>query len=107
VTNNSAVFPVISFDQAGHSLDNLINIATSGDHGGARRAANFLLAWWNGPELGHYMIMDALYLDYDIRIDVITILTYLSQHGTVYAYEWGRRAEIERIIDKWGEVEPD
>jgi len=89
------------FVVAGEALDRLINIALSGDHGGARRVADFLLAWWNGPDQGHFAVIEITYLDYEIGLDVLTILTFLNQYGVHYADAWDRRQSIEAIIDKW------
>ena len=44
------------------ALDRLFAIAKS-DTGQSARVANFLLAWWNGVDLGHFPIADLFGLD--------------------------------------------
>ena len=44
------------------ALDRLFALAKS-DTGQSARVANFLLAWWNGTDLGHFPIADLFGLD--------------------------------------------
>lgn len=89
-----------TYEEAGAALDRLIEIAR-GDTGGSARAADFLLAWWNGPELGHFPIMHLTGLDRALGRDAVTIMAFLVEHYTCYADAWERRAEMERLIDDW------
>ena len=50
------------YDSARAALTRLIPLAM-GDTGQARRVANFLMAWWNDPELGQFEIADMFGLD--------------------------------------------
>ena len=61
------------------ALTRLIPIAMS-DTGQSRRVANFLMAWWNGPELGHFEIADLFGLDVAVANDIATIDGYLGYH---------------------------
>jgi hypothetical protein len=95
--------PHPSFDNAGAALDCLIAMA-NGDSGGSRCAADFLLAWWNGHDWGHFPIMHLKTLDRALGEDVMTILLFLVQGDTVYADMWDRRHEMEALIDRWRDL---
>jgi hypothetical protein len=60
---------------AANALDRLIEIARS-DTGQARRVANFLLAWWNGDDCGHFPIADLFGLDMTIGTHIATIIGF-------------------------------
>jgi hypothetical protein len=88
-------------EEVGSSLDRLIVIAKS-DTGQARRVANFLLAWWDGSEWGHFPITDLFAVDAAIAADMASIFVYLSQHpGAIYATEWGRRDDMADLVERW------
>jgi len=83
------------------AIKRLIDLARS-DTGQARRAANFLMAWWNGPDLGHFEIADLFGLDLEIAADIGTVIGYLGQHsGAVYIDAFGYRDEMQDIIARW------
>ena len=63
--------------------------------------ADFLLAWWNGPDDGHFAILDITYVDYEIGIDMLTILAFLNSHRVRYADAWGQRHDMEAVFEKW------
>ena len=52
------------------ALERLIDLARS-DTGQARRAANFLLAWWDGDTWGHFPITDLFGVDRAIAQSLI------------------------------------
>lgn len=91
----------IDRDSAAAALDRLIDVAQS-HTGQGGRVANFLLAWWNGDDWGHFPIADLFGLDRDIAADITTIVGFLGQHPqAVYADAFDRRDEIERLIHRW------
>lgn len=67
------------YDSARAALTRLIPLAM-GDTGQARRVANFLMAWWNGPELGHFEIADMFGLDIDVANDITSVIGFLGQN---------------------------
>lgn len=61
------------------------------------------MAEWNGGDLGHFPIEDLFSLDTAVADDITLILTWLGAHpGAVYANAFGRRGEMEQIIERWG-----
>src|SRR3546814_4263907 len=58
---------------ADNALDRLIAIARS-DTGQSRRVANFLLAWWNSEDCGHFPIADLFGVDATIATHITTIV---------------------------------
>jgi hypothetical protein len=89
----------VDHDEAGASLDRLITAASS-DTGGAARVADFLLSWWDGAS-GAFRLIDICNVDAETAEDMLVILAYLAQNGVTYADAWGRRADMERLIDAW------
>jgi hypothetical protein len=88
-------------DAALSALTRLIPIALS-DTGQARRVANFLMAWWNGPDLGHFEIADMFGLDVAIANDITTVIGYLGQRpGAIYIDSLGFAEEMQDIIAHW------
>ena len=87
---------------ARNALDRLIEIARS-DTGQARRVANFLMAWWNGPELGHFEIADMFGLDIDVANDITSVIGFLGQNdrGAVYIDGLGFAEEMQDVIALW------
>ncbi len=83
------------------ALERLIELAMS-DTGQARRAANFLLAWWNGEDHGHFDITDLFGVDASVAADISTVIGYLGQHsGAIYIDAFGHQAEIAEIGRRW------
>ncbi len=78
------------------ALTRLIPLAM-GDTGQARRVANFLMAWWNGPELGHFEIADMFGLDIDVANDITSVIGFLGQNdrGAVYIDGLGFAEEMQ------------
>src|SRR3546814_11022248 len=62
------------------AIGRLIELARS-DTGQARRAANFLLAWWTGEHWGHFPIADLFGVDRDVPAEMATVFSFLGQHG--------------------------
>ncbi|PZU74433.1 MAG: hypothetical protein DI530_16205 [Sphingomonas sp.] len=83
------------------ALTRLIPIAMS-DTGQARRVANFLMAWWNGPDLGHFEVADLFGLDVAIANDITTVIGFLGQNpGAIYIEALGFAEEMQDIIALW------
>ena len=83
------------------ALDRLIQIAGS-DTGQARRVANFLLAWWNGPDLGDFPIADIFGLDAALGHDIATLIGFLAgQPAAVYPDAFGRREDLTALVARW------
>lgn len=91
----------IDSDSAHAAIVRLFDIARS-DTGQARRVANFLLAWWNGPDNGHFEIADLFGLDGAIAADITTVVGFLGQHpGAIYIDGLGFGDDIQEIIALW------
>jgi len=92
---------------AARALDRLIDIARS-DTGQARRVANFLLAWWNGEDCGHFPIADLFGVDSTIAAHITTIIGFLGQHeGAIYPDAFDRKTEILELVHRWRYFETD
>lgn len=79
----------------------MITIARS-DTGQSRRVADFLLAWWNGADLGHFPIEHLWNVDRAISTDMVTILGYLaSQPSAVYASAFGLDDAMRALVERW------
>lgn len=80
------------------AIRRLLAIAET-DTGQALRVANFLLAWWNGDDLGHFRIHDLWNVDEAISSDMLLILTYLArQPSAVYADAFGFDADMRALV---------
>jgi hypothetical protein len=66
--------------------------------GASAKVADFLLAWWNGDECGHFPILHLCNLDAVIAEDMLTIMAWLAQEPTTYADAWGYR---DAMGDLW------
>ena len=92
---------------ARNALDRLIEIARS-DTGQARRVANFLLAWWNGEDCGHFPIADLFGVDATIATHMTIIIGFLGQHeGAIYPDAFGRKAEMIELVRRWRDFAED
>lgn len=101
-TNTPARRPVIravSKDEVGHAIERLLVIAR-GDTGQSSRAADFLLAWWSGNELGHFPILHLCNCDAIVGEDMLVIMAYLTQESTVYANAWGYENEMRALVEQ-------
>lgn len=75
------------------AFERLLSLAQS-DTGQARRAANFLLAWWNADSLGAFDPADLF------AVDMATVFTWIAGQG-VAIYPTEHRAQIEKLIADW------
>lgn len=81
------------------AFERLLKLAQS-DTGQSRRAANFLLAWWNADSLGAFDPTDLFAVDRTIAADMATVFTWMAaQDIAVYPIEY--RAELEKLIAEW------
>ncbi|MCW8060495.1 DUF7673 family protein [Agrobacterium tumefaciens] len=86
-------------DNTRGAFERLLDLARS-DTGQARRAANFILAWWNADSLGGFDIADLFAVDMRIAADMATVFTWLSRRNeATYPEEY--RAAIEAVIAEW------
>jgi hypothetical protein len=77
----------------------VLNLARS-DTGQARRAASFILAWWNAESLGAFDIADLFSLDAAIANDMAIVFAWIAlRSNAVYPEEY--RLEIEALIEAW------
>lgn len=100
MTQFDRFLPPVPFQAVGTALDTLIPVALSDTHQSGHCAA-FLLAWWNGRDLGHFAICSLDIIDRELRQAMLVILSYIAQNGIWYADKWGRREDIEDIFDLW------
>ena len=70
-----------SRDSARAATARLLDLARS-DTCQARRAADFLMAWWNGPDLGKFDIADIFAVDKANAADMATIIGFLGAGGS-------------------------
>lgn len=83
------------------AVQRLIIIAQS-DTGQSQRVADFLLAWWNGGDLGHFPVEHLWNVDAAISADMVTILAYLAeQPSAIYANAFGFDAERRALVRSW------
>lgn len=92
----------VSFDEADAAIGRLLAIAMpatrAAETGASAKVADFLLAWWNGEECGHFPVLHLCNVDAVIAEDMLTIMAYLAQESTTYADAWGYR---DAMGDLW------
>lgn len=81
------------------ALRRLFAIAINHDTGGARRVADFLLAWWNAPDNGGFDLADLWYLDGSTRQDILKVFTFILWNQTYLEEEFGD--QFKRVHDAW------
>lgn len=90
----------VTFDEVGEAIGRLLAVADS-DTGQAQRGADFLLAWWNGGDNGHFPILHLCNCDAVIAEDMLIVMAYLAQEPTVYPDAWGYRDAMEKLVGRW------
>ncbi len=90
----------VSFDEVGDAIRRLIVIASS-DTGQSSRAADFLLAWWNGIDNGHFPLIHLCNCDAIISEDMLIIMAYLAKEPTIYPNAWQCGDAIVGLVEKW------
>ncbi len=95
------VIRAVSFDEVGEAIGRLLAIALppsrAAETGASPNVADFLLAWWNADECGHFPILHLCNLDAIIAEDMLTIMAWLAQEPTVYADAWGYRDAMHEL----------
>src|SRR3546814_18153834 len=83
------------------ALDRLFDLAAS-DTGQARRAANFLLAWWNAQDNGGFDLADLFGVDHAVAADMAVVFIYLGgHHGAIYPDQLGYEDKIIALVHQW------
>lgn len=97
--------PAVSFNDVATALARLVPIALpptrAGETGASPKVADFLLAWWNGGDNGHFPVLHLCNLDETIAEDMLTVLAYLAQNPVIYADEWGYRDTMAEICERY------
>lgn len=94
----------IDHDSADAALRRLYTVARS-DTGQARRVANFLLAWWNGDDWGHFPITDLFGLDRSLATDIAAVVGYLAQQpAAVYPDRFLSHDDMAELVRRWRDV---
>ncbi len=63
-------------------------VVAGSDTGQASRAADFLLAWRDGHEWGHFPVLHLCNCDAVNLKDMLIVMAYLAAEPTVYADAW-------------------
>lgn len=92
----------VTFDEVGEAIGRLVEIARS-DTGQSARVADFLLAWWNGDDNGHFPILHLCNCDAIIGEDMVIIMAHLAQEPTVYPDAWGYKDAMAELWHLWRE----
>lgn len=94
------IMRAVTFEEVDEAIGRLVEIARS-DTGQSARVADFLLAWWNGPDNGHFPILHLCNCDAVIGEDMVAIMAYLTQEPMVYADAWGYRDAMAELAEQW------
>lgn len=81
------------------AFERLLEIARN-DTGQSRRAADFILAWWNAGSLGGFDIADLFAVDRAIAADMALVFTWVAGRSNA-EYPSVYRADIEDLIRIW------
>lgn len=81
------------------ALERLLYVG-SRDSGQSRRVTDFLLSWWNAETCGKFDPTDMWGLDADIRVDVVTVLIFISGHQN-YPDALGYGPQFNRLVAEW------
>ena len=70
------------------------------DTSGSRVAANFLLAWWNGGDLGGFNLTELWLLDEQHSRDVLQVFAFVSANQ-VYPDALGSGPAFADLVRQW------
>ena len=87
-------------DEVGAAIGRLVDVASS-DTGQAARVADFLLAWWNGDDNGHFPILHLSNCDAIISEDMLIVMAWLAQEPAIYPDAWGYRDAMVDLVGRW------
>ena len=94
---------ILAHPEVKSALTRLLDVARS-DTGQSARVANFLLAWWDGDQWGHFPVTDLFGVDRDVAADIATVFAFLGQHGgAVYINAFGDqyRDQMADLVVRW------
>ena len=95
----------VSFDDVGDALGRLFPLALpqtrAAATGASRKVADFLLAWWDGAEAGHFPLLHLANVDETIGEDMLTVMAYLTQNPVIYADQWGYKAAMGEVWERY------
>jgi hypothetical protein len=74
-------------------IANSDRLLAQSDTGQARRAANFLLSWWNAQNCGGFDLTDLWAVDKKVADDMLAAATFIAQHNE-YPTAYGLGATI-------------
>lgn len=77
----------------------LLDLAQS-DTGQARRAANFLLSWWNAHNCGGFDLTDLWAVDKKVADDMLAAASFIAQHNE-YPTAYGLGPQFEQLVADW------
>lgn len=81
------------------AFNRLVAIAQS-DTGQSRRAADFLLAWWNAGECGGFDLTNLWGVDTSIAEDMVIVFGYIARAHS-YPDELGYNDQFQSIVRTW------
>lgn len=94
------IMRAVTHEEVGDAIGRLVEIARA-DTGQSARVADFLLAWWNGEDNGHFPILHLCNCDPVIGEDMVAIMAYFAQELTVYADAWGYQDTMAELAERW------
>jgi hypothetical protein len=101
----SEVVRLVSDEEVRGTIARLVAIARA-DTGQSKKVADFLLAWWNGDDNGHFPISHLVNVDTAIRDDMLFLLRRIaSEPAMIYADAFGFGLEMEELWRLWRGVE--
>ncbi|KRA15461.1 hypothetical protein ASD69_18055 [Lysobacter sp. Root604] len=81
------------------AIERLLAIAER-DTGQSRRAANFLLAWWNADRDGGFDLTDLWAVDTALARDMVTVFVMVARVHS-YPDTLGYGSRFEPLVDAW------
>ncbi|EQB33535.1 DUF7673 family protein [Sphingobium ummariense] len=103
------VIRAVTFDEVGEAIGRLLEIALpatrAAETGASPKVADFLLAWWNGDDLGHFPVLHLCNVDAVIAEDMITIMAYLAQESVTYPDAWGYADQVRALVERQRDLE--
>lgn len=99
----------VSFDDVGAAIARLLPIAMpstrAAETDASCKVADFLLAWWNGDDCGHFPILHLCNLDAEIAEDMLIVMAYLAEEPVTYADAWGYKDAMAELWKRWRDAD--